>query len=297
MTDSTGAVYDLGYAPYDGERLGRKGARRTIFWDGVRRVLGLRRKARRKVLPWLLVTIAALPPIAYVGISFLIPFDQSELASAAQQHSQFMALGGTIVMLFAALAAPELLIPDRKDGVLEMLASRPITPTDYIVTRFMSLVAVVGAFLLAPQFVLYIGIAATDSSGFVGGLVGNADNIPRILSAAAVYVIAYVPLSFVVSSIAKRKAIASAVYLASMIALTGFAEAIVREASVAGGRWVALLAPINTADAASAWIFGQESPESLLAVAEFHPSAGLVALLVVGSAATTYSLLRYGRLM
>ena len=100
MSD-TGAVYDLGYAPYDGERLGRRGARRTIFWDGVRRVLGLRRKARRKILPWLLITVAALPPIAYVGISFFIPFDQGELINAAEQHSNFMGLGGTMVMLFA----------------------------------------------------------------------------------------------------------------------------------------------------------------------------------------------------
>ena len=297
MREDTGAVYDLGYKPYEGERLGRRGARRTIFWDGVRRVLGIRRKARRKVLPWLLVTIAMLPPIAFVGISFFIPIDQSDVISTAQQHSDFMGLGGTIVMLFAALAAPELLIPDRKDGVLEMLASRPITPSDYIITRFFSLVAVVGTFLLIPQFVLYIGMAATLGDGFVQGLVDNAGNIPRILAAASVYVIAFVPLGFVVASVANRKAIASAVYLAIMISLTGFAEALVREATVTGGRWMALIAPISTADAANAWIFGQEDANSLLAVADFHPFAGLVALILIGVAASAFALARYRRLL
>jgi hypothetical protein len=34
MTDSTGAVYDLGYEPYEGERRGRSGARRTLVADG-----------------------------------------------------------------------------------------------------------------------------------------------------------------------------------------------------------------------------------------------------------------------
>ena len=50
--------------------------------------------------------------------------------------------------MFTALAAPELLIPDRRDGVLSMLSSRPMTPSDYLGARFAALVAVVGAFLL-----------------------------------------------------------------------------------------------------------------------------------------------------
>ena len=72
MTDTQGAVYDLGYEPYDGERLGRSGARRTVFWDGIRRVLGIRRKARRKVLPWTLIVIAVIPAIVVVGIGFFV---------------------------------------------------------------------------------------------------------------------------------------------------------------------------------------------------------------------------------
>ena len=151
MTTEQGAVYDLGYEPYHGERRGRKGARLTIWADGNRRVLGLRRKARRKIMPWILVGIALLPAIVSVGIAFVLPPGVSNELDLADANSGFFQLGGTIVMLFTALAAPELLIPDRKDGVLSMLSSRPLTSNDYLAARFASAVTVVGGFLLIPR--------------------------------------------------------------------------------------------------------------------------------------------------
>lgn len=296
MTD-TGAVYDLGYTPYDGERLGRRGARRTVFGDGIRRVMGIRRKARRKVLPWMLVVIAVLPPIAFVGISFFVPIDVGETFDPAQQHATFFTLGGTIVLLFAALAAPELLIPDRRDGVLSMLSSRPMTSNDYLGTRFASLVAIVAGFLLVPQLVLYVGQAAVDADGVLQGLIDGLPNLPRILFAAVIYTVAYVPLGFVVASLSNRKGIAASVYIASMIALTGISEAIVQNGTFAGSRYFALLAPINTADAANAWVFGVTDNESLMAAADLDPVFGVIAVAVVGLAATAFSVTRYRRLM
>lgn len=293
MTDQTGAVYDLGYEPFDGERTGRSGARKTVYFDGVRRVLGLRRKARRKVMPWALLLIAMVPPIVAVGVSFLIPAGAADSIDLAGQNSEFFTLAGTITMLFVALAAPELLIPDRRDGVLSMLASRPLTTTDYLGSRFASLATVVGAFMIIPQLVLFFGQAGTDPDGIFRGLINAADTLPKIAAVAAVYTIAYVPLGFVIASLSNRKAIATASYLAVMIALTGFAEALVRGSDITGGRWAALLAPINTADAGNVWIFGESNPESLLAAADIHPAIGILALVVIGAALSLAALQRY----
>ena len=297
MTDREGAVYDLGYTPYEGERRGRMGARRTIFFDGVRRVLGIRRKARKKILPWILVGIAALPAIVFVGLAFFVPGEVVDGTGGPLAHAEFFGIGGTIVLIFTALAAPELLIPDRKDGVLSMLSSRPLTSGDYIATRFASLVAIVLGFLLIPQFLLYIGQASTHDDGLFAGMVDSADVLPRILVVAGIYTLAYVPLGFVVASLAQRKAIASSIYLAGMIALTLFAEAIVRNSNFAGGRWFALAAPINTADAANFWVFGQTNEGALLDFANIHPSIGLLALVVVAVAATGFSVVRYRSLL
>ncbi|GMR02519.1 MAG: hypothetical protein BMS9Abin20_0857 [Acidimicrobiia bacterium] len=297
MTSNLGAVYDLGYEPFEGERRGRKGAWLTVWADGLRRVLGLRRKARRKIMPWLLVAIAIIPPIIAVGVAFIIPAGAAEAIDLASQNADFFVLGGTIAILFTALAAPELLIPDRHDGVLSMLSSRPLTSTDYLSARFASLLSIVGAFLLLPQIVLFIGQAGTDPNGLLRGIVNAADTIPRILVVTAIYATAYVPLGFLVASFSKGKAIAASVYIAGMIALTAFGDAIVRNSTFTGGRWVALLAPINTADSANRWVFGSTDSNSLLAVADIHPSIGLLALVVIAVGASMFSVARYRRLM
>lgn len=302
MTDSTsttrqqGAVYDLGYQPFEGERTGRSGARKTVYFDGIRRVLGLRRKAKRKVMPWALLLGAIIPPIVAVGIAFFIPAGASESIDLAGQNSTFFTLAGTIAMLFTALAAPELLIPDRKDGVLSMLASRPLTTADYLGSRFAGLATVIGAFMIVPQLVLFFGQAGTHPEGLFSGVVHAANTLPKIVAAAAVYTIAFGPLGFVIASLSKRKSVATAGYLAVMIALTAFAEAVVRGSNIAGGRWVALLAPINTADAANVWIFGESNPDSLLAAANIHPAIGIAALIVSGAALSMFALHRYRRL-
>lgn len=297
MTSNEGAVYDLGYEPFEGERRGRTGARRTVFADGIRRVLGIRRKGRRKVLPWMLLAIAVIPSVVFVGISFFVPGEIAGGTDAASSHADFFALGGTITMLFTALAAPELLIPDRRDGVLSILSSRPLTYVDYLGARFSSLVAIVAGFLIVPQFLLYIGLASVHADGLFRGLVEDAGNLPRILAATVIYLVAYVPLGFVVASLSNRKAIAATIYIAVLLGLTIFAEAIIQNNVFTGGRWVALLAPINTADAGAAWVFGASNPESLLAAADIDPVLGVIALAVFGAIGVVFSLYRYRRLM
>jgi ABC-2 type transport system permease protein len=297
MTSEQGAVYDLGYEPYRGERRGRRGASLTVWADGNRRVLGIRRKARRKVMPWLLIAIALLPAIVFVGIAFIVPAGVTNEFELTGVNANMFQLGGTIAMLFTALAAPELLIPDRKDGVLSMLSSRPLTSNDYLAARFASNITVVGGFLLVPQLLIFIGQAGTDPDGLLQGLINAAPTVPRILAVTAIYVIAYVPLGFMIASLVKRKSIAASVFLAVIIGLTAFGEAVVRNSVIPGGRWVALLAPINTADAANIWIFGSENNESLLAAADIHPLMGIAALVVIGSVAVMFSMRRYRGLM
>jgi ABC-2 type transport system permease protein len=297
MTQQSGAVYDLGYEPYEGERTGRNGARKAVYIDGIRRVLGLGRKARRKVMPWTLLFFAVVPAVVAIGIGFLVPAGTPDAINLADQNSEFFTISGTIAMLFTALAAPELLIPDRKDGVLSMLSSRPLTAIDYLGARFASLATVVASFMILPQLLLFFGQAGTDPEGLIQGLINAAPTLPKIVAVTAVYTIAFIPLGFVIASLSNRKAIATASYVAMMIALTAFAEAIVRESSISGGRWVALLAPINTADAANVWIFGGSNPDSLLAAADISPVYGIVALIVFGTLLTLFSVNRYRRLM
>lgn len=295
MTD-TGAVYDLGYEPYEGERRGRSGARRTIITDGLRRIMGLRRKVLRKVMPWGLVILAMTPAVVAIGLAFFLPSGVAEEVDISSENANFFVWGGTIAMLFAALSAPELFIPDRRDGVLSMLSSRPLTSTDYVVARFSGMLIIVGGFLLLPQLILFIGQAGTDPDGILAGIIHASDTIPRILAAAGVYAIAFVPLAFAIAAVSNRKAIAASIYVAVMIFTSAFAEILVRGTDVAGGRFAALIAPVDTANTVTFWIFGQ-TDDGLLRAADLHPSVGLLALVVIGAASLWYVLRRYRKLL
>ena len=68
-----GVAFDLGYTPHEGERRGRRGALVTTYRDGLNRVFGVRRRARKKILPSLLVVIAVLPAVVFGGFAFPLP--------------------------------------------------------------------------------------------------------------------------------------------------------------------------------------------------------------------------------
>jgi ABC-2 type transport system permease protein len=297
MSDATGAVYDRGYQPYDGERLGRSGARRTIVGDGLRRVLGLRRKARRKIMPWGLIIISMLPAIVAVGLAFFIPGEISNEIDIASQNADFFVWGGTIAMLFAALSAPELFVPDRRDGVLSMLSSRPLSADDYVLSRYAGLTFIVAGFLTIPQVILFVGQVGTDAEGLVQGIGNAAHTIPRMAAAVVVYAVAFVPIAFAIAAVSNRKAIAASIYIAVMIFTSAFAEILVRGADVPGGRFAALIAPVDSAHAVTYWIFGQSNNGSLIDAANLHPAWALGGLVVIAGASVAFVISRYRRLL
>ena len=168
---SEGVVFDLGYRPHEGPRLGRGGARRALLKDGLRRVLGLRRKARRKVFPFLLIGIALLPAAFFVAIGVVA--GEFDAAATLFGHPQYFDLTGSMALVFVALAAGELLIPDRVSGTLQVYASRPLTTWDYLLSRASALAAVVLGFLWLPHVVLFLGRAWVSSRGFGSYVTGE----------------------------------------------------------------------------------------------------------------------------
>ena len=80
--------------------------------------------------PWILIALALVPAAVLVVLAaFLgsVPTnpDDFELPSYAEYY-EFAIIP---LALFAAVVAPLLVCPDRRDGVLSLYAARPITPT------------------------------------------------------------------------------------------------------------------------------------------------------------------------
>jgi len=221
-----GTVYDLGYARYEGERLGRRVAMRAIVVDGMRRALGLRRKARAKVLPWFLIGSAIVPAVVMVTLTFVVAGFELDQDSPFGSHADYFDTIGTLTMLFIALVAPTLLIPDRRHRILAMYASRPVSAADYLLSRGGALVLLSSLFILIPHATLYLGIAGLDAGGLWAGLVRNAPKIPAILGTTVAYVIGYGVPALLVSVYVKRVATATGVYVVAMFLMAGLAEAI-----------------------------------------------------------------------
>ena len=117
MTTQEGQVFDLGYRRYEGPREGRARARKALFVNGVRTCFGLGRGAWAKVLPVLFLLAVMAPAAVLAALAGLLGdffMDALDLPGAADYYG----IVWVILMLFSALIAPELLCPDRRDGVI-----------------------------------------------------------------------------------------------------------------------------------------------------------------------------------
>jgi ABC-2 type transport system permease protein len=239
MTDQV--IYDRGYRTYDGPRLGPKGARRAVYKDGVRRVLGLGRKARQKIFPWSLIAIALIAAAVFVGIHWAIGNIEESLRQEIPTYGGLFDFYSGISLLFIALAGPQLLIPDRTTGVLSVYFSRPLTVDGYLTSKMGAFATVVGAIYIVPQIVLHLGLALIAGDGFLPYLGDNLDVLWQVPVTTAAFIALHGALVFALSAVIDRTGIAAASFLGIIFAGGAIATR-VAEASFPGSRYASLLA-------------------------------------------------------
>jgi ABC-2 type transport system permease protein len=290
-----GTIYDLGYAPHEGARLGRRAAIRAMMVDGARRALGLRRKPWMKALPWALIAAAVVPAAWVVALSFVTAGFTLEDAGPWGDPAEFFEMLGVLLMFFVALVAPTLLIPDRQHGVLAIYASRPVRAMDYLFARGAVLVLLASLFLLIPHTIRYLGISALYVDGLAAGLVEHGKEIPAILGTAAAYVLGYGAPAFLVSLFVRRTPIASGVYVLTMFLSVFLVEAMPRATDLPVFKVLALLGlfwhPLTVRD----WLFDREPEQWPLDRVGFDPWVGAVVILAVALATALIAHRRYRR--
>lgn len=270
-----GVVFDLGYRPHEGPRLGRSGARRALYRDGLRRVLGLRRRTRRKVLPFILITAAVVPALFFVALSVVL--NSFDVGATLFGHRQYFELTSTLALLFVALASAELLVPDRIHGVMSVYASRPLTDADYLGVRIASLATVVLGFLWLPHLVLFLGRAWVD--GFGPYVVDNWPVLYETLLGSVVYFAAFAPLAFAIATLASRSSIASGIFLGGVIMSSPTAHGLVE----AGYGPASLLALAEHPNYVKDWILGASTGNWLPEQAGYDPIVSVMVIVVVAT--------------
>jgi ABC-2 type transport system permease protein len=234
-------IYDRGYRTYDGERTGPAGARRAVYKDGIRRVLGLGRKARTKIYPWVMIGIALAMAAIIIGVHWFIGDIAESLAEGVPSYGELFDLYSWIGLLFIAFAGPWLLIPDRTQGVLSVYFSRPLTVDGYLAAKVGAFASVVGAIYLVPQIVLHIGLGLISDDGFLTYMGDNLDILWKVPVTTLAFIGMHGALAFLLSAVINRPGIASAAYLGVLIPGRFIAEQI-SQASFPGARWTSLLA-------------------------------------------------------
>ena len=285
-----GVVFDLGYRPHEGERLGRRGARRALYRDGLRRVLGLRRKARKKVFPFVLAGVAVTPALFFVALSVVAgAFDQTVTFF---DHPEYFNLTGSMAMIFVALAAGELLIPDRMQGTYQVYASRPLTIIDYLTMRAASLATVVIGFLWFPHLVLFFGRAWVSNEGFGPYVTSEAGVLATTLAGSIVYFAAFAPLAFAIASVTRRSSLAAGLYLGVMMLSNPVSSSLVDS----GASSLGLLALFDHPGHVKDWIMGAGNADWIPERAGYGPMYSLVVILTLAAASWLVVLLRQRRM-
>ena len=189
-------------------------------------MLGLGRKARKKIFPWSLITIAVIAAAVFVGIHWAIGDIAESVGEGVPSYGGLFDFYSAISLLFIAFAAPQLLIPDRTKGVLSVYFSRPLTVDGYLSSKVGAFAALIGAFYIVPQLVLHIGLSLISDDGFIPYMTDNLDILWKVPLTTLAFVALHGALVFPLSAVINRTGIAARV----------------AEGSFPGARWFSLLA-------------------------------------------------------
>lgn len=238
----TGTVFDIGYQRYNGPREGRGRGRAAIVRSGVRMALGFGRGARAMVLPWMF--IAVLAGIAFIFALIAGAADYAGGAGTAEQmnlpsHADYYGGASVIIFLFAALVGPELLCRDRREGVIQLYLVRPVTGTDYIVSRWAACFLVISAAAWLPQFVIFVGLAAGNPAP-VEYVRQHWTDIPRFLLAGLALAAYASTLALLTASFTTRRAYASVFLVGLLVITTPFTVGLAQEVGGTAGAWISM---------------------------------------------------------
>jgi len=233
-SSGTGAarILERGYRSYDGPRLGARGAMRSLVRHSVQRVLGLKRTFWNKILPFGAIFIAYVPAIAFVGIAALLKerFARNgvDINQVIPSYAEFYLFVWAAILVFAALAAPEVLCTDRRSGMLGLYLASPLNRDTYLVAKATAVAFVLSLVTLGPPLFMLIArtIAGVGPDGF-GAFIGV---LWRVVVGGVIVAALPGALSLAIASTTTRRAAASAAFI-----LVTIGSAVVSETLVNSG--------------------------------------------------------------
>ncbi|MET7840570.1 ABC transporter permease subunit [Streptomyces sp. NPDC005356] len=277
-------IHNIGYRHYDGPRLGRAYARRSLFSQSLRGAYGLGRSAKSKVLPMLLFVVMCVPALIMVAVAVT-----TKMKDLPVDYTRYAILLQAVIGLYLASQAPQSVSRDLRFKTVPLYFSRPIERGDYVLAKFAAMTSALFALTAAPLIVLYVGALlakldfAEQTKGFAQGLVSVA-----LLS------LLFAGIGLVVSAVTPRRGFGIAAVIAVMTISYGAVSTVqaIADSQDNGGAitWLGLFSPVTLIDGVQTAFLGATS-----AFPGGHgPSTGqgvVYLLVVLGLIAGCYGLL------
>ena len=164
------------------------------------------------VVPILLFGAAMTPAVIMAIVASL--FDG--ISGALPGHADYYQVVSIVLIIFAALVAPELLCPDRRNGVISLYLVRPLSTTDYVVARWLAFFSITLLLVYSGQAVLLASLILSAEEP-LDYIKDHWQDVPRILGAGLLVAIFITTLPLAVSAFTNRRAIAAAIVIGLFI--------------------------------------------------------------------------------
>ncbi|TDT28573.1 ABC-2 type transport system permease protein [Streptomyces sp. BK208] len=277
-------IHNIGYRTYDGPRLGRAYARRSLYSQSLRGAYGLGRSAKSKVLPMLLFVVMCLPAAIMVAVAVATKADDLPV-----EYTRYAIVLQAVISLYVAAQAPQSVSRDLRFKTVPLYFSRPIETSDYVRAKYASLASALFILTAAPLLVLYVGALlakldfADQTKGFAQGLVSVA-----LLS------LLFAGLGLVVASVTPRRGFGIAAVIAVLTITYGAVSTLQAIADVQGSSgavaWIGLFSPITLIDGVQSAFLGATSA-SPGGIGPSNGEGAVYVLVTLGLIAGAYGLL------
>ncbi|MFL5998125.1 MAG: ABC transporter permease subunit [Streptomyces sp.] len=277
-------IHNIGYRTYDGPRLGRSYATRSLYSQSLRGAYGLGRSVKSKVLPMLLFVVMCVPAAIMVAVAVAtkandLPVDYTRYAIIMQ----------AVISLYVASQAPQSVSRDLRFKTVPLYFSRPIETADYVRAKYAALASAMFILTAAPLIVLYVGalLAKLDftdqTKGFGQGLVSVA-----LLS------LLFAGIGLVIASVTPRRGFGIAAVIAVLTISYGAVSTVqaIAEAQNSSSAipWIGLFSPVTLIDGLQSAFLGASSAFPG-AVGPSNGEGVVYVLAVLGLIAACYGLL------
>jgi ABC-2 type transport system permease protein len=294
---TAGNIYDLGYRAYDGPRLGRRHAVWALYLFSLRGAFGIGRGGRAKIAPFGLALLALLPALIAVGLAALL--SQAGRLGALNspiQYGTYLGYTETVLTLFCAAQAPELVGRDQRYHVLSLYFSRALRRSDYAIAKLAALATALFLVFTVPELLLFAGqvLAAQDVPA---AFFDNIGALPPVVAIGLSVALVLGGISLALASYTPRRSYATAAIIA-VFAVPPIVALIVSElVKGPAGSLIVAFDPVDVLSGLNAWLFDRPVGNEVLVRADL-PGAAFVlaaAAYVVGTAVAL--LRRYARIV